>query len=131
MTYNSAKNALKDYLRVIKLQFAIGLTAIVVVTLFGKSVLSFLSALSGFLMAVLPAIIYIKIAWSSKVLSAEELFAKHKKAEIYKFMLTVFGFLVIFIFFKKVQAGTLFVTYVATLSSYWICLFLYQAKTKN
>ena len=128
MTYNSAKNALKDYLRVIKLQFAIGLTAIIVVTLFGKSVLSFLSALSGFLMAVLPAIIYIKTAWSSKVLNAEELFAKHKKAEIYKFMLTVFGFLVIFIFFKKVQAGTLFVTYVATLSSYWICLFFISGK---
>ncbi len=130
MTYNSAKNALKDYLRVIKLQFAIGLTIIIVVTLFSKSVLSVLSALSGFLIAVLPAIIYIKIAWSNKVLDAEQIFAKHKKAEICKFMLTIFGFLVIFIFFKKVQAGTLFVTYVATLSSYWLCLF-YQAKTKN
>ncbi len=130
MTYNSAKNALKDYLRVIKLQFAIGLTIIIVVTLFSKSVLSILSALSGFLIAVLPAIVYIKIAWSHKVLDAEQIFAKHKKAEICKFMLTIFGFLVIFIFFKKVQAGTLFVTYVATLSSYWLCLF-YQAKTKN
>lgn len=130
MTYNSAKNALKDYLRVIKLQFAIGLTIIIVVTLFSKSVLSVLSALSGFLIAVLPAIVYIKIAWSNKVLDAEQIFAKHKKAEICKFMLTIFGFLVIFIFFKKVQAGTLFVTYVATLSSYWLCLF-YQAKTKN
>jgi ATP synthase protein I len=130
VTYNSAKNALKDYLRVIKLQFAIGLTIIIVVTLFSKSVLSVLSALSGFLIAVLPAIVYIKIAWSNKVLDAEQIFAKHKKAEICKFMLTIFGFLVIFIFFKKVQAGTLFVTYVATLSSYWLCLF-YQAKTKN
>lgn len=130
MTYNSAKNALKDYLRVIKLQFAIGLTIIIVVTLFSKSALSVLSALSGFLIAVLPAIVYIKIAWSNKVLDAEQIFAKHKKAEICKFMLTIFGFLVIFIFFKKVQAGTLFVTYVATLSSYWLCLF-YQAKTKN
>jgi ATP synthase protein I len=130
VTYNSSKNALKDYLRVIKLQFAIGLTIIIVVTLFSKSVLSVLSALSGFLIAVLPAIVYIKIAWSNKVLDAEQIFAKHKKAEICKFMLTIFGFLVIFIFFKKVQAGTLFVTYVATLSSYWLCLF-YQAKTKN
>ena len=130
MTYNSAKNALKDYLRVIKLQFAIGLTAIIVVTLFGKSKLSFLSGLCGFLMAVVPAVIYIKIAWSDKVLNAEELFAKHKKAEIFKFVLTIFGFLAIFIFFRKVQAGILFVTYVATLSSYWVCLF-YRVKTKN
>lgn len=130
MPYNSAKIALKDYLRVIKLQFAIGLTAIIVVTLFSKSILSFLSALSGFLMAVVPVVIYIKIAWSNKVLNAEQIFAKHKKAEICKFMLTIFGFLVIFIFFRKVQAGILFVTYVATLSSYWVCLF-YQAKTKN
>jgi len=117
-------------LRVIKLQFAIGLTVIIVVSLFSKSILSFLSALSGFLMAVLPAITYIKTAWSNKILNAEQIFAKHKKAEICKFMLTIFGFLVIFIFFRKVQAGILFVTYVATLSSYWVCLF-YQAKTKN
>ncbi|WP_158649224.1 ATP synthase subunit I [Aquella oligotrophica] len=130
MTYNSAKIALKDYLRVIKLQFAIGLTAVIVVTLCGKSILSFLSALCGFLMAVIPAVIYIKIAWSDKILNAEQIFAKHKKAEMFKFMLTIFGFLAIFIFFRKIQAGILFVTYVATLSSYWVCLF-YQVKTKN
>lgn len=130
MPYNSVKIALNEYLRVIKLQLLIGLLAVIIVLIFNKNLLSVISAFCGLAIAVIPTVIYVKLAWSNKVINSEQIFARHKKAELFKFILTILAFVLVFVCFKKVHILALFTTYVATLSSYWFCLF-FQNKSKG
>lgn len=123
MTYNSAKIALNKYLQIIKIKIVLGIILILIFAIFSQNLYTTLSALLGFLLALLPALFYIKIAWSNKILLANQIFAKHKKAEIYKFNVNLLGFLVVFISFKQVHALALFTTYMVTLSGYWLSLF--------
>ncbi len=130
MSYNSANAALRQYLQVVKLQFLIGVLAILVTAVKSLNSYATISAILGFLLALLPTLVYIRIAWSKKVLPPDTVFAKHKKAELYKFFVNLFGFAIVFIFFRQVHALALFTTYVVTLSSYWFSMFL-QTRPKG
>lgn len=130
MSYNSANDALRQYIHVIKLQSLIGMLIIIVTAVKTLNLNATVSAILGFLLVLLPALVYIKIVWSRKVMPAEAVMAKHKKAELYKFLMSLFGFAAVFIFFRQVHALALFTAYVVTLSSYWLCMFR-QARPKG
>lgn len=130
VSYNSAKTAFKEFLLVVKVQLVIGILAIITSLLLGKNLITAFSAFLGLCLSVLPALVYIKIAYSKKILSGEIILAMHKKAELYKFMTTISGFILVFICFKQVHVLALFITYIATLSSYWLSLF-WLAKSKD
>lgn len=130
MAYNSAKFVLNEYLCVIKLQLLIGFLCVIIALLLSKNLLVLFSALYGFGIGIIPTIVYVKTVWSKKVLNGEQIFARHKKAELFKFLITIFAFASVFIYLKDVHVLALFTTYVATLSSYWISLFI-KVKSRN
>ena len=128
MTYNSAKSALKEYLRIIILKIGLATIFNVIIAVFSQNLYSCLSALFGSLLALFPALVYIKVAYSKKILPAEQILVRHKKAELYKFLTNIFGFVIVFISFRQVHALVLFASYLVTLSAYWLALFRRTTK---
>lgn len=122
MTYNSAKNALKEYLRVITIKVILAVIFITIIAVFNRNLYSCLSALLGFLLALLPALVYIKVVYTDRVLPAEVVMVRHKKAELYKFFTNILGFVIVFICFRQVHLLVLFASYLVTLSAYWLAL---------
>jgi ATP synthase protein I len=122
VAYNSAKSALQEYLQVIKLQLFIVIACGLITFVVTHNLNTTISALLGGALVLLPAMLYVKFAYSRKVISAERVLARHKKAELIKFLANVGGFVVVFSCFRQVQALVLFAAYVVTLSSYWLIL---------
>jgi F0F1-type ATP synthase assembly protein I len=121
MNYNSAKSTLYKYTYVVKLQVLLGAVCLAV-TVLSLNMYAIISALLGSLLVIVPTLVYIRVSMVSKVLPTGLVFAKHQKAELYKFFTNLIGFALVFIFFRKVHALALFTTYVVTLSSYWLSL---------
>ncbi|MDD3265967.1 MAG: ATP synthase subunit I [Burkholderiales bacterium] len=124
--YNSARSALYKYMHVVKLQIYLWLLCLAVAVL-SLDVYVLMSAFFGGALVVLPTLVYIRVAKVNRVLPAGQVFAKHQKAELFKFFTNLIGFALVFILFKKVHVLALFATYVVTLSSYWFSLYK-QAK---
>lgn len=122
MNYNSAKSTLYKYMHVVKLQVLLGSLCFIAAIL-SWNLYVIISALLGALLVIIPTLVYIRVSMVRKVLPVGQVFAKHQKAELFKFFTNLFGFAIVFITFKKVHVLALFTTYVVTLSSYWISLY--------
>lgn len=121
MNYNSARSTLYKYMHVVKLQIYLWLLCLAV-ALLSLDVYVVASAFFGGALVFIPTLVYIRVAKMSRVLPTSQVFAKHQKAELFKFFTNLIGFALVFILFKKVHVLALFATYVVTLSSYWLSL---------
>lgn len=126
-SYNSARSAIYKYMHVVKLQIALW-AACLAMALLSFNVYLIASAFCGGALVVVPALVYIRVSKMSKVLPVGQVFAKHQKAELFKFFTNLVGFALVFILFKNVHVLALFATYVVTLSGYWLSLYK-QAKS--
>lgn len=112
------------------MQAALGFAAILLTAVISLNWHDIVSAVLGFSLVLMSTLVYVKIAWSKKVLPAAVVFARHKKAELYKYLTNLVGFALVFILYKQVQILALFTAYIVTLSSYWFGLF-WTAKPKS
>ena len=112
-----------NVLQVLKWQITLGVLAILLICFVKYNINSIASALLGLLCALLPSIIYIKIAFVKRVLSAENVLRLHKNAMMAKFVTNLVLFALVFLFYKKCDVVALFLTYIVTLSGYWFSLF--------
>lgn len=119
--YNSARSASYNHQQVVKLQLLMAVLCSIIAVFSWNLYLS-LSVLIGALLVIVPTLVYIKVSKINKVLPVNQVFARHQKAELFKFFSNLFGFALVFIVFKKVHVLALFATYVVTLSSYWLSL---------
>ena len=114
--FNGVKN-------IVKLQLLFGCICIIFASLMSKSVNSALSAFLGLLLAFVPTLVYIKIAFAKGLVNYPSIILeRHKKAMLLKFVLNFILFALVFIFYKKCNYFALFGTYIVTLSGYWISL---------
>ena len=110
-------------LKVFRLQIAIGVIVFLLITFVKYNINSSVSALLGLLCALLPTIIYIRVAFVKQILSAENVLKLHKRAMVFKFISNLILFVLVFLFYKKCDAVALFVAYIFTISGYWFGLF--------
>ena len=119
--YNSARSASYNHRQVVKLQLLLAILCLIV-AVFSWNVYLMVSVLIGSLLVIVPTLVYIKVSKINKVMPVNQVFARHQRAELFKFFSNLVGFAVVFIVFKKVHVLALFATYVVTLSSYWLSL---------
>lgn len=126
--YNSAKSALWKRMHIVKLQILIGILCLAI-AIFSWNMYLILSVILGALLVIVPTLVYIRVSMMNKVIPVGQVFARHQKAELFKFFTNLVGFALVFILFKKVHVLALFTTYVVTLSSYWLSLRSFSSRT--
>ncbi len=122
-TSNVNKQALLITSRVLYLQLLMG-SVCLLVSMFIHNIHTTLSVLLGVGLVVVPTIVYVKISAMHKILPINQIYGRHKKAELVKFVLNLSWFALIFIGYKHVQAIALLVSYAVVLSSYWWVIFI-------
>ncbi len=114
--FNGVKN-------ILKLQLLFGCSCIIFAIFMLKNVNGILSAFLGLLLALVPTLVYIKIAFAKGLVNYPSvILARHKKAMLLKFIINFILFAIVFIFYKKCNYFALFGTYIVTLSGYWVSL---------
>lgn len=121
--YNITDNFKSVVIRVIKYQTIQGAIAILALSLWYQSKIVIISSILGLLLAVIPTVVYAKIAISKKVENYLLAYKKHKTAMIIKFVVNGIGFLLVFSMIKNLSAGVLFSVYIIALSGHWTSLF--------
>lgn len=124
MPCNNLRIHRQRYLLVIKLQLILGIVASLACYTVDSTMVTGFSALLGMSLVVISTSAYLGLIWSRTVLAAEKVFAQHKKAMIVRYLTNFIGFLVIFTVFKDVNVFALFITYIVTISAYWLSLII-------
>ena len=106
---------------VIRKQLLLGVVC-VILSVLSWDVNVVVSALIGFLLVFIPTVVYVKVSNMKQIMPVYQVYGKHQKAELMKFILNFIGFTIVFIFYKNVHVLALFITYVVTLSGYWLGL---------
>jgi F0F1-type ATP synthase assembly protein I len=114
---------LQEINRIFKLQLSLGGVTIVILAIFTQNIHIVISAILGTLLVVIPAFIYLLMIVRNKWVALPEVIIKrHKNGLIFKFMVNLLLFALIFNFYKQCNLLSLFATYIIVLSSYWLVL---------
>jgi F0F1-type ATP synthase assembly protein I len=119
VAYNGTNNLKYVVDKVIKYQIIQGIIAVIVIAIITRHFIDIYSGVCGLIIALVPTIVYSKIAVSNKIDSFYVMYKKHKQAMILKFIVNCLGFLVVFILFRHVSALSLFIVYFVTLCGHW------------
>lgn len=111
--------------RVVRLQIRLVVAAVLLgIVLSHGTVALPVSIVIGGLAGIVPALLYIRIAYAKRHIPPAELMKAHFKAESAKFMLTLVMFGAAMVFFKDLSVAGLFGGYVATVAGYWFGLLI-------
>ena len=109
--------------RLIKIQLTVGLIATVILAVHKNSMNTAFSGIVGLVLAIVPTVVYAKIAFANHLVVAPSVaFVRHKKAMIGRFVLNLLLFAIVLFFYKKCDYIALFVAYFIALAGYWISL---------
>ena len=109
--------------RLVKIQSVMGLVATVALAAYGHSINTAFSGIVGLLLAIVPTVVYAKIAFANHLVVAPAVaFARHKKAMLSRFLLNLMLFAIVLALYRKCDCVALFVTYFVTLAGYWVSL---------
>lgn len=109
--------------RVIKLQLAGGASCSLIALIIMQNRSYFVSALLGCIIAIIPTVVYIKIAFAKGVINyPQKALKQHKNAMVLRFLTSLLLFAVVFMCFKHCDFLVLFSTYIIVLSAYWFSL---------
>ena len=81
-----------------------------------------LLALAGGMLAILPGLLYAKLAYARRRVAPQVLLKAHFRAEAAKLLLTIALFVVVLLVFKSVSAPALLGAFVLAQAAYWISL---------
>lgn len=107
--------------RIIIIQVAVAILASLLILIF-QGVTAAISAFVGGAIGFLTSLVYAKKMLAPFGSDAKKIVRAHYSAEAYKLIFTILLFSLVFIQFKEVHALSLFVTYAATLTVYWVAL---------
>ncbi|GGY15201.1 ATP synthase subunit I [Paludibacterium paludis] len=111
--------------RIVRLQARLVVVAALLgVALGGASFALPVSILIGGLAGIVPALVYIRIAYARRHVPPSELMRAHFKGEAAKFILTLVMFGAAMAFFKDLSVAGLFGGYLATVAGYWFGLLI-------
>lgn len=111
---------------IISLQVAVTLAAGLIVWLVSGEGESAVSAVWGGSIGFLSALVYVRVVRAARGRGPSELVRAHYLAQALKFGVTVALFGVTFVIARRVAPLPLFLTYIATLLTYWAGLIRYQ-----
>lgn len=115
--------------RVVWLQCKLTAVAVAVAAVWSSGDLpAMVSALMGGLTAILPALLYIRVAYAVGRASPAVLMKAHYKAEAAKFSLTLLIFVVVLLFFKDLSVAAYFSSYALAVLAYWFGLLIKTEK---
>ena len=118
-----------DIKRIVRLQFVLTAIAVLIAAVLGQGSASGpVSALLGGLTVILPAQLYLRIAYAVPRASPTVLMKAHYKAEAAKFALTLLIFVAVLLFFKDLSVAAYFSSYVLVILSYWFGLLIKTEK---
>lgn len=108
---------------VLRLQFGLGGVFSILCLFVTQELHDFISAILGFMLVIIPTLVYIKIAFAQGMVVAPNIALQlHKKAIIYRFLASTALFGVVCLGYKSGNFLILFVAYLVTLSGYWFSL---------
>jgi len=107
--------------RIIIIQVAVAMLASLLMLMF-QGVTAAISAFVGGAIGFLTSLIYAKKMLAPMGSDAKKIVRAHYSAEAYKLIFTILLFSLVFTQFKEVHALSLFATYAATLTVYWVAL---------
>ena len=113
---NSAKAG-----KVILLQLALTLAVAVLAGVFSGWVAA-ISAMVGGAIAVVGAVVYVKVAYAVPLASPQVLMRAHFRAEMFKLLVTAILFALVFMGLKGVAALWVFLAFAAASAAYWLVL---------
>jgi len=109
--------------KLVKIQLIMGLIATVALTAYRHSANTAFSGIAGLFLAIVPTVVYAKIAFANHLVAAPGVaFARHKKAMLSRFLLNLALFAIVLFLYKKCDYVALFATYFITLAGYWVSL---------
>ncbi|NDV13523.1 ATP synthase subunit I [Crenobacter caeni] len=115
--------------RVVWLQCKLTVVAVAVAAVWSSGdVSAVVSALMGGLTAIVPALLYIRVAYAVRRASPAVLMKAHYKAEAAKFALTLLIFVVVLLFFKDLSVAAYFSSYALVVLAYWFGLLIKTEK---
>ena len=107
--------------RIIIIQVAVAMLASLLMLMF-QGVTAAISAFVGGAIGFLTSLIYAKKMLAPIGSDAKKIVSAHYSAEAYKLIFTILLFSLVFTQYKEVHALSLFATYAATLTVYWVAL---------
>lgn len=115
----------QEAVRVVKIQLRLGLIAILGgFFLSGGELQVAISVLMGALCAIVPALVYIRIAGEIRRADPAQIMRAHYRAAAAKFILTLLLFGGVLLFFKDISVPGLFGGFIAATSAYWFGLLI-------
>jgi F0F1-type ATP synthase assembly protein I len=109
-------------------QISLGFIAFSLVSIFYCNINASIAAVLGIAIAVIPSLIYIKVAHKATPVPAIQYYAAHKKALLYKFLVNLLSFTLVLLIFRSKYILALFLTYIITLSGSWLVLLIRPGK---
>lgn|GEM_PF-2555931 len=107
------------------IQLIMGLATAALVAAHKHNMNSLFSGIVGLALAIMPTIIYAKIAFGNGLVSAPGVaYVRHKKAMISRFILNLLLFGIVVLVYRRCDYTALLITYIVTLSGYWISLLI-------
>ena len=107
--------------RIILVQVAVAVVMALMMLLI-NGLTAAVSAFVGGAIGFLTSLIYAKKMLAPPGSEAKKIIRAHYSAEAYKLIFTILLFSLVFTQYKEVHALSLFATYVATLTVYWVAL---------
>lgn len=109
--------------KVIKTQLVLAVAGILCIGLVTRNFNSILSVMFGCIVAFVPTLIYVKVAFQKGLLAyPNQVLKRHQRAVVLRFLVSFFLFSLICYSYSSCNFLLLLVAYVITLSSYWIIL---------
>lgn len=109
--------------KAIRLQVGLCLTCIVVVAIVAKNFNSVVSAAVGGGLVIIPTLLYAHIVFRKGVVNYPATTLRlHQIAMVARFIANFVLFVIVCLSYKQCDFLTLFVTYLVTLSAYWLSL---------
>ncbi|MCC2645122.1 MAG: hypothetical protein K0R94_900 [Burkholderiales bacterium] len=111
--------------KVVIIQLAMGLVAVLLLTVHQQNINTLPSSIIGLALAIVPTIVYTKIAFGGGLfLAPHVVYLRHKKAMISRFITNLLLFSIVLVAYKQCDYFALLITYIATLSGYWMSLII-------
>ncbi|WP_019102144.1 ATP synthase subunit I, partial [Chromobacterium haemolyticum] len=111
--------------RILRLQCTlVGVALLIGVVAGGGNLAIPVSVLLGGLSALVPALVYARIAYAKRHVAPAELMKAHFRAEAVKYVLTILIFGATLVFFKDLSIVGLFGGFFAAVSGYWFGLLI-------
>lgn len=109
--------------RVLKLQLLLAVCSVVITAIIVSNLNSIYSSLIGCVIAIVPTVAYVLIAFrDGVVVSPSKAFQNHKNAFMVRFLLNVLLFVLTCVLYKNCNYLTLFSSFCVVLSAYWLSI---------